>query len=92
MVPAGHGVLDLYLNDKLVIGHQTPEGGLGLAPDDPRRFLDARTVSAKIREWREAVGKPVTQQVGGRVDKSEADLGLDPTDPQLKSKLPDRPA
>ena len=79
------------MNDKLVIGHQTPEGGLGLGPDDPRRFLDARTVSAKIRDWREAVGKPVTRQVGGRVDKSEDDLGLDPADPQLKSKLTDRP-
>ena len=87
MVPAGHGVLDLYFNDELIIGHQTPEGGFGLGPDDPRRFLDARTVTAKIREWRASVGKPVTQQAGGRVDTDEADLGLDPDDPQLKSKL-----
>ena len=91
MVPAGHGILDLYFNDKLVIGHQTPEGGVGLGPDDPRRLLDARTVTAKIREWRETVGKPVTQQVGGRVDTSEDDLGLNPDDPQLASKLPGRP-
>ena len=90
-MPAGHGVLDLYFNDKLIIGHQTPEGGFGLGPDDPRRFLDARTVSAKIREWRETVGKPVTDQVGGRVDIREEDLGLNPDDPQLKSKLADRP-
>lgn len=87
MAPAGHGVLNLYFNDELIIGHQTPEGGFGLGPDDPRRFLDARTVSAKIREWRASVGKPVTKRVGGRVDADEADLGLDPSDPQLKSKL-----
>ena len=91
MVPAGHGILDLYFNDKLIIGHQTLEGGVGLGPDDPRRLLDARTVTAKIREWRETVGKPVTLQVGGRVDTSEDDLGLNPDDPQLKSKLPGRP-
>ena len=91
LVPAGHGVLDLYFNDTLVIGHQTPEGGHGLGPDDPRRFLDARTVMAKISEWRETVGKPVTQQVGSRVDTSEADLGLNPDDPQLRSRLTGRP-
>ena len=75
-----------------MIGHQTREGGLGLGADDPRRFLDARTVSAKIREWRESTGRPVTQQVGGRVDITEAELGLNPDDPQLKSKLADRPS
>ena len=32
MVPAGHGILDLYFNDKLIIGHQTLEGGVGLGP------------------------------------------------------------
>ena len=90
-MPAGHGQLDLFFNDALVIGHQTPEGGFGLGDDDPRRFLDARTVSAKIREWRESAGRPVKQRVGGRVDTTEADLGLNPDDPQLKSKLTDRP-
>ena len=78
--------MDLFFNDELVIGHQTEEGGLGLGADDPRRFLDARTVTARIREWRESVGRPVTLQVGGRVDVSEDDLGLDPNDPQLSSK------
>ena len=78
--------MDLFFNDELVIGHQTEEGGLGLGADDPRRFLDARTVTARIREWRKSVGRPVTQQVGGRVDVSEDDLGLDPNDPQLSSK------
>ena len=76
----------------LIIGHQTEEGGFGLDADDPRRMLDARTVSAKIREWRESVGRPVTEQVGGRVDTTEAELGLNPSDPQLKSKLSDQPS
>lgn len=80
--------MDLFFNDKLIVGHMTKEGGYGLAFDDPRRFLDARTVAAKIREWRESVGRPVTKIVGGRVDTSETDLGLNPEDPQLKSRLP----
>ena len=75
-----------------MIGHQTEEGGLGLGDDDPRRFLDARTVTALIREWRESVGRPVTDQVGGRVDVAEADLGLNLDDPQLKSKKIDQPS
>ena len=82
--------MDLFFNDKLVIGHQTEEGGLGLGADDPRRFLDARTVTALIREWRESVGRPVTEQVGGRVDTTEDDLDLNPDDPQLKSKKIDQ--
>ena len=90
LVPGGHGQLDLFFNDKLVIGHQTEDGGLGLGADDPRRFLDARTVTALIREWRESVGRPVTEQVGGRVDTTEDGLGLNPDDPQLKSKKIDR--
>jgi hypothetical protein len=85
LVPGGHGKLDLYFNDNLTIGHTTTEGGHGLGRDDPRRFLDAKTVSAKIRDWRESVGRPVTQQVGGRVDASEADLHLNRDDPQLES-------
>ena len=55
-------------------------------------MLDARTVSAKSSEWRESVGRPVTEQVGGRIDTTEADLGLNPDDPQLKSKLGDQPS
>ena len=56
--------------------------------DDSRRFLDARTVGAKIREWRESVGRPVEKLVGGRVDVTDQELGLNYDDPQLKSKLP----
>ena len=88
LVPGGHGQLDLFFNDKLIVGHMTGEGGYGLEFDDPRRFLDARTVSAKIREWRETVGRPVVKQVGGRVDTTDTELGLNPDDPQLQSKLP----
>ena len=43
-----------------------------------------------IREWRESIGRPVMEQVGGRVDTTEADLGLNPDDPQLKSKKIDQ--
>ena len=66
----------------------TTEAGFGLGHDDTRRFLDARTVTAKIREWRESVGRPVLKQVGGRVDVTDDELGLNPNDPQLQSKLP----
>ena len=66
----------------------TTEGGYGLGFDDPRRFLDARTVTAKIREWREAVGRPVEKMVGGRVDTTDRELGLNYDDPQLQSKRP----
>ena len=87
-MPGGHGQLDLFFDDKLIIGHMTPEGGYGLGFDDPRRFLDARTVTAKIREWRESVGRPVEKMVGGRVDTTDQELGLNYDDPQFKSKLP----
>jgi hypothetical protein len=80
--------LDLFFNDELIIGHLTPEGGYGLGADDPRRFLDSRTVSAKIREWRESIGRPVKKMVGGRIDTTEEELGFNYDDPQLKSKLP----
>ena len=80
--------MDIFFNDQLIVGHMTEQGGYGLEFDDPRRFLDARTVSAKIREWRESVGKPVTKQVGGRVDTTDTELGLNASDPQLSSKLP----
>ena len=43
-----------------------------------------------IREWRESVGRPVTEPVGGRVDTTEDDLDLNPDDPQLKSKKIDQ--
>ena len=66
----------------------TTEGGYGLGFDDPRRFLDARTVTANIREWREAVGRPVEKMVGGRVDTTDQELGLNYDDPQLQSKRP----
>ena len=66
----------------------TEEGGFGLGADDANRFLDARTVTAKIRDWREKVGRPVEKAIGGRVDVVDEDLGLNPNDPQLQSKLP----
>lgn len=88
LTPGGHGQLDLFFNDELIVGHMTEEGGYGLDFDDPRRFLDARSVTAKIREWRASVDRPVTKGVGGRSDVSEDQLNLNPDDPQLKSKLP----
>lgn len=84
--------MDIFFNDQLIIGHMTEEGGYGLGFDDSRRFLDARTIIAKIREWRATVGRPVEEGVGGRPDIAEADLGLNPDDPQLKSKLPTGPS
>lgn len=80
--------MDLFFNDELIVGHMTEKGGYGLEFDDPRRFLDPRTVTAKIREWRVSVGRPVTKGVGGRSDVSEDQLGINPNDTQLKSKLP----
>ena len=49
-------------------------------------------MTTKIREWRATVGRPVKRQVGGRVDTDEADLGLNPDDPQLKSTLAEPPS
>ncbi len=88
LVPGGHGQLDLFFNDELIIGHMTPEAGFGLGADDANRFLDARIVTAKIRDWRATVGRPVEKAIGGRVDVTDEDLGLNPNDPQLQSKLP----
>ena len=75
LVPGGHGQLDLFFNDQLIIGHMTPEAGFGI-------------VTAKIRDWRATVGRPVEKAIGGRVDVTDEDLGLNPNDPQLQSKLP----
>ena len=81
--------MDLFFNDEMVIDHKDT---LDLGTDDVRRMIDARTVTALIKDWRKKVGRPVTKGVGSRVDVSDADLGLNYNDPQLARKIStDRP-
>ena len=76
--------MDLFFNDELVIDHKDT---LDLGTDDVRRMIDARTVTALIKEWREKVGRPVTKSVGSRVDVNDGELGLNYEDPQLARKI-----
>jgi len=79
--------LDLFFNDEMVINHKDT---LDLGTDDIRRMIDARTVTALIKEWRKKVGRPVTKAVGSRVDVNDDELGLNYEDPQLASKVSTR--
>ena len=79
--------MDLFFNDEMVINHKDT---LDLGTDDIRRMIDARTVTALIKEWREKVGRPVTKAVGSRVDVNDDELGLNYDDPQLASKVSTR--
>ena len=76
--------MDLFFNDELVIDHKDT---LDLGTDDVRRMIDARTVTALIKEWRKKVGRPVTKSVGSRVDVNDGELGLNYEDPQLARKI-----
>ena len=79
--------MDLFFNDAMVINHKD---SLDLGTDDIRRMIDARTVTALIKEWRKEVGRPVTKGVGSRVDVNDDELGLNYDDPQLASKVSTR--
>ena len=59
--------------------------------DPAARFLDAREVGQMVKDWRAKIGRPVTKSVGGQVDISEDELGLNPDDPQLARKGPSTP-
>ncbi len=76
--------MDLFFNDEMVINHKD---SLDLGTDDMRRMIDARTVTALIKEWRKKVGRPVTKGVGSRVDVNDDELGLNYEDPQLARKI-----
>ena len=77
--------MDLFFNDEMVIDHKDT---LDLGTDDVRRMIDARTVTALIKEWRKKVGRPVTKSTGSRVDVNDEDLNLNlESDPQLARKI-----
>ncbi len=80
--------MDLFFNDEMVINHKDT---LDQGTDDIRRMIDARTVTALIKEWRKKVGRPVTKSVGSRVDVNDNELGLNYDDPQLARKVSGRP-